>query len=918
MLRWVKGLPLSFACVYVLATQCLASPLMDIRAERPLSADTDWQFSFSVTDCPAIAEVQLVAQPAISLQPVHEDAAGLRCAYRFSWSNANNQPTVNVIWKDGTSQHYSEQFSAETNSPRLQIVQVAIENDATQQLVVRLTAEDDSDIAFVAVDVAGITASSLRQAGGVLGLAKNSAFASSQGVQRLYPQANQQQEFEIRLPLSANLSVEQVARDGLVLIDAYAMDAFGNRAALSSIEYTGDQVSETPLSWRVFPEQLVINDVLQSITILPYINYEFRGETLVGGAGVGVSYSSSLPEKVKVTADGVVYVSSDVGNVQADITVQYYGLPMLTVPVTVDLTKRLLGLKFDTGSEGITLASLNKAYTLPPLLAQFDDGSTAALGDRYPVKLTLPQTARGILQLQADSLTALHPVSSAAPFTLNAELAANAQIRGEVAVSARDAVPELQLKVPAKIEVNSRLVPEIVALDDVGIHKVEVFLNELSIAQLYQAPYQVTIPVSQDMLGQSLKFSAIATDSAGQRSVMARAEAQVVLPEAAPIPGYQFEFPTENQRLVEQSPMRYQLAIPLGPIRTADVNTGIVRVEYFMDGNKVGEAARPTFDIRDVATGPGKTEEHMFQLWQLDDQVPLSSLQLTSRAVFARIHMSNNQGDSATRLIRIQQNQPPTLVLQTPQQDQDVVAGQPVNVVLTVSDDTLLTGTQISARFNNREVFTKRIQDPVAIEQSATSIAAQQVSFALNIPLELLGSVQTLQVIATDFHGREAQTEPVRLKIKTDQPPTTAITQPVAGSSWVAGLPIEIMAAAADDIAVKSVEFYVNGQKQGTAVVPPYRYVYQSPQLQGSAQPLRLHVIATDGAGQQAQSQTVEVTLSQDEQPPVTQFVSPAVNQRQGELAVSEVIEGKQIALKVSGYDNVIVPNAVLSLHASS
>ena len=108
---------------------------------------------------------------------------------------------------------------------------------------------------------------------------------------------------------------------------------------------------------------------------------------------------------------------------------------------------------------------------------------------------------------------------------------------------------------------------------------------------------------------------------------MARAEAQVVLPEATPIPAYQFEFPTENQRLVEQSPMRYQLAIPLGPIRTADVNTGIVRVEYFMDGNKVGEAARPTFEIRDVETGPGKTEEHMFQLWQLDDQVPLSSLQ---------------------------------------------------------------------------------------------------------------------------------------------------------------------------------------------------------------------------------------------------------------------------------------------------
>lgn len=88
--------------------------------------------------------------------------------------------------------------------------------------------------------------------------------------------------------------------------------------------------------------------------------------------------------------------------------------------------------------------------------------------------------------------------------------------------------------------------------------------------------------------------------------------------------------------------------------------------------------------------------------------------------------------------------------------------------------------------------------------------------------------------------------------------PMAQITSPAAGASVYGPTPVTVTAA--DDRGVVSVEFYVDGALVGTDMTAPYEFVWDAT-VEGAHS---LHAIATDAAGNDGQSASVQVTVPAD------------------------------------------------------
>ena len=88
------------------------------------------------------------------------------------------------------------------------------------------------------------------------------------------------------------------------------------------------------------------------------------------------------------------------------------------------------------------------------------------------------------------------------------------------------------------------------------------------------------------MLGRRLTLRAEVVDSAGQVNLSADRFVTVVSEPVVHLPELVFEQPTEFQRFVERSPIRYQIAVP-----SDGEPSGIESVDYFVDGAPVGSTS---------------------------------------------------------------------------------------------------------------------------------------------------------------------------------------------------------------------------------------------------------------------------------------------------------------------------------------
>ena len=92
------------------------------------------------------------------------------------------------------------------------------------------------------------------------------------------------------------------------------------------------------------------------------------------------------------------------------------------------------------------------------------------------------------------------------------------EIESTVSVVAIDSAPKISLKLPKSITSQSELAVSAIATDDVSIAQVTLFLDGEVISVIDREPFELLMPISEELEGRVLAFSAKATDSAGQET----------------------------------------------------------------------------------------------------------------------------------------------------------------------------------------------------------------------------------------------------------------------------------------------------------------------------------------------------------------------------------------------------------------
>ncbi len=274
------------------ATLLAVSPItnvfssVDIRVSGNLGAfNNKTEYVAYISDCTQLISIDLISGTTITTIGVNDalrvPTNPVSCEFPFSINNQSQLlPKIVLNNRDLTTITHNETFQIESNKPKLSLVSVSLKKITTaQNLVIAVNAVDDIDIQYLNFSVTALRASDLRNAGGVIGNARKTAFAQTNGVQRIYPEADAQGIYYLSLPITGELSLSEIAHNGIVLLDVMAVDSSGNQTSISTIEFTGADVVETASDLSVSPTQIIFTNLLESALIVPSVNFQFRGVT---------------------------------------------------------------------------------------------------------------------------------------------------------------------------------------------------------------------------------------------------------------------------------------------------------------------------------------------------------------------------------------------------------------------------------------------------------------------------------------------------------------------------------------------------------------------------------------------------------------------------------------------------------------
>lgn len=266
----------------------------------------------------------------------------------------------------------------------------------------------------------------------------------------------------------------------------------------------------------------------------------------------------------------------------------------------------------------------------------------------------------------------------------------------------------------------------------------------------------------------------------------------------------------------------------------SDAGGGVIaRVELFVDGAAVGTAFEATGSVFRVA-------------WNAD-AVKLGEHTLVAVAY----DLSGNAAQSDAVKVVVKDLSAPTVAIESPAEG-DAVGGL-ARLWAVVSDNRAVT--KVEFRIGATLVGTAATP-PWAVDWDSTK-STGQVTF-----------------VATASDGTNSATStPVTVRID-NEPPTVAVTAPLAGEE-VSGT-VAVSIAAADDDAIERVDLYVEGayvdSANGDGRTAPYVIPWISGLLENG--PVLLTARAFDRAGNSRLSEPVQVAVH-DVQPPAVAFVTP-------------------------------------------
>ncbi|MCP3871850.1 MAG: hypothetical protein GY699_01645, partial [Desulfobacteraceae bacterium] len=856
----------SFFSLFLHSSLVFADVAIDIRVSGVLfNGQTEVAYVATVNNCEDVVSARITAgeeDSVISISDAHQVPGFMhRREFQFSGKGVGMlQPEIILNFREGSphgsQQTHNEVFQIDNNKPQLTYKDVSfVTIEDKQYLSIAAHASDDIDISYIGFSVTGLRASDLRDAGGVVNKAKKNAFASTDNIKKVYPSSDDQSEFSLTIPVSSTTDNIIATNNGVVLADITVVDASGNQKSISKIAFTGKDVTEKVLGFFVKQSKIVFNNLLQTCSIIPVVNYEFRGETPLPGLGSGVVYESSNTDFAQVTDGGVVYPLAPTENNDVFITVSYPGVASVNVPVIIDPTKELVGLKVGdiTQSNPLILDSLNTWYPVPNVFGIFDDGSQSNIDTQFPLVWSSNENAAGIIQIKPEKgFLANAVVPEQAPAMFKVVLEDFPDIQATIPIVAIDAIPEISIDIPDSVKINSQLVVNAQATDDVAVVEVRFLLDDSIISTDHNFPYEMTMDIPSDYLNRTLHFKAVAVDSAGFSNTSLTKNVKVKDKLIADVPETLIDHPISMQRFIEGSPIRYQIAVPVDDYDGSNISY----MTFFLDGEKQDDCYFGFIEEREVPKSGiegklGETETKLFEIWRLDRTLGQVSTKETSRAFYAKIFLKNGgQGTTDSRLIRIIENTEPKVEIISPTNGDNISVGQTLKINTSLSDDNLAIGLQASLFLNDEEIDQFFHQDDS--EKFAGSFELQHISHVFSVPIaqEMLGKKLIFRIKAVDSMGGIAQTPELELFVRGDQPPDVAVTNPVEGAHVIAGLPLELRANAVDDVKMKSVEFYVNGKLVGADQTSPYNFSYKTISNIITEQVITIHAVAVDSMDQ--------------------------------------------------------------------
>ena len=150
----------------------------------------------------------------------------------------------------------------------------------------------------------------------------------------------------------------------------------------------------------------------------------------------------------------------------------------------------------------------------------------------------------------------------------------------------------------------------------------------------------------------------------------------------------------------------------------------------------------------------------------------------------------------------------------------------------------------------------------------------------------------TLTAKAYDAAGNTGISSPVTVLVKNDtKPPTVTITSPLNNAT--VSRTKTVTAKASDNVGVKKVEFYVDGELQATDTASPWSFIWNTASQTNGAH--TLSAWAYDASGNVGKSSTVSVTVFNDTTAPTVSISSltPSVTSIVGDAPGGVIVKGK-------------------------
>ena len=710
--------------------------------------------------------------------------------HEFS-SSASHNPTATINTLDGDIS-YQESFAVDVISPQLILENLSlISNGAKQALLLEFTVTDNIDISSVNLDVLGVSAGLLSSKGGVIDEVDEFAFVKTERMIKRPMPGTDRIAFEI--PLDTSLTVDQIDRDSLVFIDAYALDSSANISTISTIRSLGGTLEEKPKALKLDAEEIKFTDPLETIFLMPEVDFEFTGLVDMSGSGTGVTYEVSDTRYIQVANDGRIIPLSENLAAPLFITIRYPGVDDLIVPVTVEFSKELESL--EVSDNELVLPSLGQYYSIQNIFAVYDDGSKTRLPATIPLVIAVDSPYESVLDVNPAllSVSSHSVIDNASPASITISLFSKPSVKGSIKVLAKDAPPSVELRLPSSVLAGEEVIITAIASDDVGLKHVDFYINGSKVTSSTSVPYQLLLNITEEMLGQSIEVYAMAYDSIGQagRSLDYNLSAQSA--SSITIPPTLLEKPAIGQRVVEGMTVNLALSTNLGKKGEHKNSSGITRVEFFGSGNFLDESVYPRLEERTFKEGGDKIT-YVYEVWSGSFNAPELGLDETSLAINSKIYVGKHFKEGEGNLIKLIKNESPVVYVEKPIIGAHATEDTRVSVTLKSIDDTLFYGSTVELLLNGKAISSKNIRDNAYIDKGSFALHEHNNDFSFDIISDWVGSELEIQGRIIDAHGVVSVSEVRILPVKADQPPTIALTAPVVGQRVTSGTNLELRA----------------------------------------------------------------------------------------------------------------------------